>query len=131
MGFQSHILPEHDVRPYSVAQLAERWGCSGNVVRKLINQGELQCFKIGALIRISAAEVERYEKCPVVTSHTVSSGSGEDSPSFGGSEQTTPPKAKKSGAVVNSPRKIGRAPRRKLAPSGKDRTIVRGPWSGS
>ena len=57
----SHILLEHDVRPYSVAQLADRWGCSGNVVRKLINQGELQFFRIGTLIRIPAAEVQRYE----------------------------------------------------------------------
>jgi len=61
MNERSHILPEHDVRPYSVAQLAERWGCSGNVVRKLINQGELQFFRIGTLIRIPAAEVQRYE----------------------------------------------------------------------
>lgn len=57
----SHILPEHDVRPYSVAQLADRWGCSGNVVRKLINQGELQSFRIGVLIRIPAAEAQPYE----------------------------------------------------------------------
>lgn len=61
MTERSHILPEHDVRPYSVAQLAERWGCSGNVVRKLINQGQLQFFRIGSLIRIPAAEVQRYE----------------------------------------------------------------------
>lgn len=131
MGIHSHILPEHDVRPYSVAQLADRWGCSGNVVRKLINDGKLQCFKIGALIRISASEVERYEKCPVEPSHIASSDSGEDSPSSGGSQSTTDPTPSKKGAGVSSPRKIGRAPRRKLAPSGKDRTIVRGPWSGS
>lgn len=61
MTERSHILPEHDVRPYSVAQLADRWGCSGSVVRKLINQGELRCFRIGILIRIPAAEVQRYE----------------------------------------------------------------------
>lgn len=61
MTERSHILPEHDVRPYSVAQLADRWGCSGNVVRKLINQGALQFFRIGTLIRIPAAEVQRYE----------------------------------------------------------------------
>lgn len=61
MTERSHILPEHDVRPYSVAQLADRWGCSGNVVRKLINQGQLQFFRIGTLIRIPAAEVQRYE----------------------------------------------------------------------
>ena len=67
MTERSHILPEHDVRPYSVAQLADRWGCSGNVVRKLINQGELQFFRIGTLIRISAAEVQRYERAAAPT----------------------------------------------------------------
>jgi excisionase family DNA binding protein len=61
---QSHILPEHDIRPYSVAQLADRWGCSDSMIRKLINQGLLQAFNIGVLIRIAAAEVERFEKAP-------------------------------------------------------------------
>lgn len=61
MTTPSHILPEHDVRPYSIAQLADRWGCSDSIVRKLINKGELQCFRIGILIRIPAAEVQRYE----------------------------------------------------------------------
>src|SRR3546814_3990577 len=51
--FQSHILPEHDIRPYSVPQLAERWGCSDSMIRKLINEGELQSFRIGVLIRRS------------------------------------------------------------------------------
>lgn len=31
------------------------------MIRKLINQGRLQAFRIGLLIRISAAEVKRYE----------------------------------------------------------------------
>mgnify|MGYP003383515834 CR=1 FL=1 len=61
MTTPSHILPEHAVRPYSIAQLADRWGCSDSMVRKLINTGELQCFRIGILIRIPAAEVQRYE----------------------------------------------------------------------
>lgn len=59
---RSHILPEHDVRPYSIAQLAERWGCSDSMIRKLINQGQLGCFRIGALIRIPASEVVRFEE---------------------------------------------------------------------
>lgn len=62
MTERSHILPEHDVRPYSIAQLADRWGCSDSMIRKLIKQGELTCFRIGALMRIAAAEVERFEK---------------------------------------------------------------------
>lgn len=61
MTTPSHILPEHDVRPYSIAQLADRWGCSDSMVRKLINQGKLQCFRIGNLTRIAAAEVQRFE----------------------------------------------------------------------
>ena len=132
MTFQSHILPEHDIRPYSVPQLAERWGCSDSMIRKLINLGELQSFRIGALIRISAAEVERYEKCPAEpTSPIPSSDSGEVSPSSGGNSQAMPPKRSRKGTVVNSPRKIGRAPKRRPALSGKGPTIVHGPWGGS
>jgi excisionase family DNA binding protein len=127
MTFQSHILPEHDVRPYSIAQLADRWGCSDSMIRKLINQGELQTFRIGALIRISAAEVERYEKCPAEpTSPIPSNDSGEALPSSGENQ----PKAE-SDTGGSSHRKIGRAPRRKPAPSGKGPTIVRGPWGAS
>ncbi len=63
----SPLTPQDDGRPYSVAQLAERWGCSGSVVRKLINQEELQFFRIGTLIRISAAEVQRYERAAAPT----------------------------------------------------------------
>lgn len=57
----SDLLPEHDVRPYSIAQLADRWGCSDSMIRKLINQGQLQTFRIGTLFRIAAAEVARIE----------------------------------------------------------------------
>ena len=117
MTFQSHILPEHDVRPYSIAQLADRWGCSDSMVRKLINQGQLQTFRIGALIRVSAAEVERYEKCPVNPSPIPSSDSEADLQSCGETLRAAPV------AVVNSPRQIGRAPKRKLASSGKKPTV--------
>jgi len=61
MTDRSHILPEHDVQPYLIAQLADRWGCSDSMIRKLIKQGELTCFRIGALTRIAAAEVQRFE----------------------------------------------------------------------
>lgn len=51
----------HDERaPYSVARLAERWECSERLIYKLIERGDLQCFRPGSLIRISAAEVERF-----------------------------------------------------------------------
>lgn len=48
-------------RPFSVPQLAHRWGCSEGLIRKMIRDGRLQCFRPGTLIRISAAEVERFE----------------------------------------------------------------------
>ncbi|WP_158682205.1 PD-(D/E)XK nuclease-like domain-containing protein [Sphingopyxis sp. MG] len=83
-------------------------------------------------IRISAAEVERYEKCPAEpTSPIPSNDSGEVSPSSGGSEMTATPPRNRKGTVVNSPRKIGRAPKRRPALSGKGPTIVHGPWGGS
>ncbi|HEY6814062.1 MAG TPA: helix-turn-helix domain-containing protein [Croceibacterium sp.] len=51
-----------DSRPsYSVAQLAERWQCSEGLVRKIIGSGKLAAFRLGTLIRISAAEVDRFE----------------------------------------------------------------------
>lgn len=95
MTDRSHILPEHDVRPYSVAQLADRWGCSGNVVRKLINQGELACFRIGTLIRIAAAEVARFEATPA-------------------EEPKAAPDKQDASQVIASPKRvITRAPRRR------------------
>lgn len=131
MGLHLLDLPEHDIRPYSVPQLADRWGCSGSMVRKLINQGDLQSFRIGALIRISASEVERYEKCRVEPSSPIqSSVSEEDTPLSGGNNPPTIQKRSRKGTVVNSPRKIARAPKRKLELSGKKVTIVRGPWGG-
>lgn len=63
-----------DRRPLSVAQLAERWECSQGLVRKLIREGRLQSFRPGQLIRISAAEVERYELHGPLTAEPRSSG---------------------------------------------------------
>lgn len=107
MNERSHILPEHDVRPYSIAQLADRWGCSGSLVRKLINQGELQCFRIGNLIRVPAVEVARYEArvaLPVPVP-TVSEN---------GEIQHPRSDNRRSKVMVHSsPRNIPRAPRRK------------------
>lgn len=90
MTSSSHILPEHDVRPYSIAQLADRWGCSDSMIRKLIKNGELQCFRIGVLMRIAAAEVERFEKAVAPVEE---------------------PAVPRSPHVVNSPNSIGRKPR--------------------
>jgi len=46
---------------YSPRTLAERWSCSDGLIRKLIKEGRLAAFRHGNLIRISAAEVARYE----------------------------------------------------------------------
>jgi excisionase family DNA binding protein len=48
-------------RPYSPETLADRWGCSAEKVRIMYRNGELPGFRLGKLIRIPAAEVERYE----------------------------------------------------------------------
>ena len=48
-------------KPFSPETLADRWGCSAEKVRTMYRDGELAGFRLGKLIRIPAAEVERYE----------------------------------------------------------------------
>lgn len=48
-------------RPYSPETLAAHWGCSAEKIRIMCKRGELGSFRLGKLIRIPAAEVERYE----------------------------------------------------------------------
>ncbi len=48
-------------KPFSPETLADRWGCSAEKVRLMYRAGELPGFRLGKLIRIPAAEVERYE----------------------------------------------------------------------
>ena len=55
--------------PFSVAQLAEHWGCSGAMIRKLIDQGKLGHFRIGMLIRIPRFAVEEYERSNMAVYH--------------------------------------------------------------
>jgi excisionase family DNA binding protein len=64
-------------RPFSPETLATRWGCSAEKVRRMYHGGELVGFRLGKLIRIPAAEVERYE----CQSLTASEGTGESSAS--------------------------------------------------
>lgn len=103
----SHILPEHDVRPYSVAQLADRWGCSDSLIRKMIDQGELQCFRIGILIRVPAAEVARYEAQTVALAPPVAAD--EESPTA----PARPRRRRRRIMVHTTPRNIPGAPRRR------------------
>jgi len=63
-------------KPFSPETLADRWGCSAAKVRTMYRDGEIAGFKLGKLIRIPAAEVERYE-CQI----TASPGTEENSPS--------------------------------------------------
>lgn len=46
---------------YDVPRLAARWGCSDGLIRNMIRRGELATFRLGNLVRIPAAEVERIE----------------------------------------------------------------------
>lgn len=125
---RARLLTEADARPFSVPQLADRWGCSEGLVRKLIRDEQLQCFRPGALIRISAAEVERYE-CQKhhQSSPTRSRGSPGDSSSCGGRTAARG----RNVVVSSSPHKIGPAPKPKLASAGTPAEIVRGPWDGA
>lgn len=54
-------MAEMAKRPYSPETLAERWGCSAEKIRQMCRRGEIESFKLGKLIRIPAAEVERIE----------------------------------------------------------------------
>ncbi len=52
------------MRAYTVAQLAERWGCSDTNIYNMVRAGDLRAFKAGKkLLRITTAEVERVEGC--------------------------------------------------------------------
>lgn len=64
-------------KPYSPQTLAERWGCSAEKVRLMYRHGELPGFQLGKLIRIPAAEVERYECQNLIPSPDT----GDDGPS--------------------------------------------------
>lgn len=105
-------------RPYSVPALAERWECSEGLIRKMIGRGELASFRLGTLIRIHAAEVERVE-CQNLTA---SNDSGEDLPLSGMTPESD-------GGEGYTP-KIGRARMPRRGASGSTATIHRGPWAG-
>ena len=58
--FQKRIDPLSQP-PFSVRSLAKRWCCSESVVRNEISANRLGHFRIGNLIRVTAAEVARFE----------------------------------------------------------------------
>lgn len=102
---------------YTVASLAQEWQCSEGVVRKLIANGELGCFRLGVLIRIPAEEVARFQ-------NTLSSGSGEAMPASGETRMGD------GGASGFTPR-TALAPRQRPVGAGRSATVSRGPWAGS
>ena len=112
------LVPDAEVRrcAYTVASLAERWECSTGAVRNLIARGDLSCFRIGTLIRISAAEVERFE-CQT----TPSNASEGDMPLSG--------ERAESGEGGHSTPQIDRARKPRPADYGKAATIHPGPWA--
>lgn len=48
-------------KAFSTNSLAKRWNCSGQHIRNMIKRGELSCFHLGNLVRISSWEVNRIE----------------------------------------------------------------------
>ena len=55
---------------FSPKTLAERWDCHPSAIRKLIHEGRLQSFRVGNLMRIQLAEVERFECSGTVSPDT-------------------------------------------------------------
>ncbi|MBN9291258.1 MAG: helix-turn-helix domain-containing protein [Hyphomicrobium denitrificans] len=49
-------------KPFTVAQVADRWACSRDAVYSLIRERKLRAFRVGGkLLRVTAGEVERWE----------------------------------------------------------------------
>jgi len=102
---------------YTPRTLAERWQCSESLIRKMVKAGQLQKLPLGALVRISADEVRRFE-CNTRSSDSEAGSlwSGETQESAA-AEPSTPP--------------IGRARKPRPGEFGKPGTVHRGPWAGS
>lgn len=107
-------------RAYTVASLAEAWGCSEGVIRKLIANGKLGCFRIYTLIRIPSEEVARFE-----CQNTPSSDSEADTPSSIETQED-------SGTAKDfMPRTVLGRKRRLAADGPQGATVHRGPWGQS
>lgn len=105
-------------RAFTVATLADAWECSPGVIRKLIGEGRLGHFRIGALIRIPAEEVRRFE----CQQNTLSSDSEAGSPSSIGTTE-------ESGTASDyEPRIVLGQKRRRGAGGLQEATVYRGPW---
>jgi excisionase family DNA binding protein len=110
--------PGMSARAYTVASLAQEWECSEGVIRKLVASGQLGSFRIGALIRIPAEAVQRFE-CPNIASNDSAAGSRSSTATGAGSGTAsvyTPPTAQER--------------RRKLASAGGKATAPLGRLAG-
>lgn len=103
-------------RAYTVASLAQEWACSESVIRKLVADGRLQCFRVGNLIRIRAEEVERFE-----CQNTPCSGSSRATQSSGETQG-------ESGTDTDLPRQTALERRLRRGGFGQEAEVLRGPW---
>jgi excisionase family DNA binding protein len=62
---------------FTLKTLAARWGCHRRTIMGLIKEGKLRSFRVGTLVRVSTAEVERYEGQPLTESQGLSRSIGE------------------------------------------------------
>lgn len=46
---------------YTIAQLAQRWQCSADVIYDMVRRGDIKSFRIGTAIRFTAEAVAEYE----------------------------------------------------------------------
>ena len=46
---------------YTIEDLAQRWGVHYNTAHRLLQPPSLKAFKVGSNVRITAAEVHRFE----------------------------------------------------------------------
>lgn len=107
-------------RAFSVATLAKEWACSEGVIRKLIAGGDLGSFRLGALIRIPAEEVRRFECQNLASSDSAV-------PMLSSGET-----AKESASDCGYTRPTGLVRRQRQGEAGTSKaTVQRGPWAGS
>ena len=103
---------------FTVDSLADRWTCSPATIRSMIRRGDVATFRLGVLIRISAAEVERIE-CQTTQSNDCAAGL----PSSTETQQES--------AIVNrSSRPIASARRQKPGNAGGLAVVLTGQWGG-
>ena len=56
------VPPEFTRRKsFTVNEVSDRWGCDPQLVYRRIRRGHIKAFKVGALLRIPADEIDRIE----------------------------------------------------------------------